>query len=273
MPEEIETIEKWFSLSEYVKTKYKDEEYKKKNYIWGKKHRRDIKDYRNLIYEFVTCYEILYVMGAIKKDEKIKELKWSKAYDEDVLIILCIIKQLHKSNWEKISNKDLILIWWLAFDKEVYKNESRLKWKKEIKNILKYQKLPKDYLNFFDKKDNKYLDKNSFQKYIARLNIERIKNFLIIILEAIDCIQWKDLTFYIFSFPSSFDECFHYYVNKMTWLIFPRLSNDKKLNNNYKKIIEVYKEWKAESQYKSNNAKVLDYIYRNSRDVFIKSFS
>ena len=124
----------------------------------------------------------------IKQPESNKYSKSIDKYDVNIVAILYLMKVIHTVNrkkWEKkpIQTWDLIVTWWLAFDKK-YLQLHRNIWNKEYRDYVAYLwQLPLDYEKYkrdWDFKKLKY--NNSFHKYIKN---KWLKDKVLLILRAI----------------------------------------------------------------------------------------
>ena len=225
--------------------------------------------YSGLAKYFILCYEILCRENLIKLPERIEELNKKKWYDEDVITILCILQNMYKASWKNLRNRELILLWWLLFDNEVYKEKKRRTEEKRkcFKKKKSKWRTPSEYDNFFKNKDDKYLAKNSFQKYKNKLDIFLFKNYFETILDVCSNLKPSTQGMFVSQF---FNGWFEFYVNNL------ELKNLKKIDNvpdNYDVILHLLKEISVNViPWKCNNSRVLNFIFMNYRDVFIKNF-
>lgn len=257
----FEKVSKKFNLK-FDKEKYLKPKFKKSSYY-------DDDKYSELARYFTFCYSLLCKKWIIDLPSKIKELNKTGHYDIDVITLLCIFKRMWEAQWttrKKIRNSDLILLWWILFDNKIQKEKKR--WKDDMWELLKNikKKKPSDYDNFFNEKDYKYLDKNSFQKYKRRLDSEKIKVFMTEIFETCEELAPSMREISISDF---FEVWFYIYVCnlKLDWL-----KKYKDLKYNYDVIQRILSKSWEKKDLKSNNSRVLDYIYKYYTDAFYKSF-
>ena len=146
-----------------------------KAWKWGTAFYRNLKEksnyeyhdfYSDLVREFLLIYR--WVSNKEWKKLRIKK-EWKflpMRYNPEIIVSLMILKWFYRYSHPKkeLTNKDLVMIWWLAFDEELQYAKT---YKKAFPE-LKLGKLPTPYVKHFlidDQRDYDPLDKNSFQKY------------------------------------------------------------------------------------------------------------
>lgn len=136
-----------------------------------KNHQRDkymfnpeLKYYGSMFFWYYTILCFSDFQTLLLKNSK--ELK--KKIDTKVLLALQLVKftSEHNPKLTPISYKDLLIIWWLTFDQNSYRNEELrevLKWT-EWEYILEVN-TPTSYDVFFKDIESKGIEKPSFNKY------------------------------------------------------------------------------------------------------------
>lgn len=172
-------------IKKYKSEVRRDSRYQKQQPSDKKFYHND--EYLDLIKEFIYCYTELCSWYCI--DFK-KEKKWNGAdawYDIDIITILYLLKIMHDYNNDKVWYNKWILVRWFAFDKNFLKYSTNKLWNNDaIWKSIKNQRLPNDYIKFFETWDIKYLEKNSFLKYKKRIDINKLLNFLLHFLGCVD---------------------------------------------------------------------------------------
>lgn len=164
-------------------------------FSWLDKEYYHTKEYLDLVKEFVYCYSYLCSNKAIK----LKDKKWWSSietkYDMDAVTLIYLLKQMHLLCWKNIWYNKWILVRWFAFDKDFLKHWTNKLWDKKLWKNIDSQRLPNDYVKFFETWDLKYLEKNSFLKYKNYISIGKLFKFLGYLLNDVDTYYWHDISF------------------------------------------------------------------------------
>lgn len=128
-----------------------------------------------------------------------KELK--KKIDTKVLLALEIVRfstlhneYIRETKGEPVSYKDLMIVWWLIFDK-------KSSWNKELRRILEWTgwehildiPTPTTYDNFFSGEDDEGIDKVNFNNFLDYLPREMFMDAVALVLK---CDKHTSLTIY-----------------------------------------------------------------------------
>lgn len=118
-----------------------------------------------LAYRFLYIYNVLCNQKIINLKESIERRYRTKWYDEDIVVILWMIKKIFQANGEKIQNWKLIAAWWLVLDK-TFSDFYKEAFSKSKKKYFIEHRPPRDYRDFLtDWDEKKFHNKNSFLKY------------------------------------------------------------------------------------------------------------
>lgn len=168
---------------------------RKDPYAKMRKHRRDkymynpyYKEYGSMFFWFysILCFSDFDFSLFIRDGVSLR-----KKFDSKVLLALELIKfstTYNKwSDWglkSPITYKNLVLIWWLIFDKQS-------EWNKELREILKWTgqegildlPTPASYDDFFKDYDSVWIDKISFSKFLWYLPKEMFVDAVALVLK------------------------------------------------------------------------------------------